>query len=233
MLHFLNSLFLSNLVVDIGANIGVTLWHGLKSSSPTTKYIALEPSKQCLPGLEVTTSHMEHKGILLKYAIGNLDGTQVMYGMDNEMHSGGASLILHPGLQGNMGKVEIRKLDTIMKEYCDGSPVSLLKIDTEGFEEHIIAGAHKLLASGLVEIIIMEVSPNFGDVSYLTSVNQLVAKKYYWFMLAEKGRFKRSPLLRKISFRDSLEITKQWNLVLVRIDILDTYRHARHPLFLE
>ena len=233
LLHFLDSLVLSNLIVDVGANIGVTLWHGLRNSHPATKFIALEPSKQCLAGLRMATSHMAREGHVLEYAIGDLDGTQVMHGIENEIHSGGASLISHSGLRGHSEEVEVRKLDTVLAEYFDGSPVSLLKIDTEGYESHVIGGADKLLESGLVEIIIMEVSPNFGDVSYLKNVKQLLGEGYHWFMLEEKGKFKRRPSLCRISLKRSLNLMEQWNLVLVRTDIFEQYFSDGHPVFVE
>ena len=223
LLHFLDSLILSSLVVDVGANIGVTLWHALRNSEPDTTFIVFEPSKQCLQGLKITTSHLERSGHVLEFAIGDSNGRQALHGIENELHSGGASLISHSGLRGHSEDVEVRKLDSILDEYFQGTPVSLLKIDTEGYESHVIAGGRKLLESGLVEIVVMEVSPNFGDVSYLKNVNEFAGNNYLWFILEEEGRLKRKPFLRRISLEASLGITEQWNLVLIRNDILHNY----------
>ena len=233
LLHFLDSLVLSGLVVDVGANIGVTLWHGLRHSHPTTKFIAFEPSKQCTTGLQMATSQMAREGHVLEYAIGDSDGTQLMHGIENEMHSGGASLISHSGLRGHSVEVEVRKLDTVLTEYFDGSPVSLLKIDTEGYESHVIGGAGKLLKSGIVEIIIMEVSPNFGDVYFLKYLKKLLGEGYLWFILEEKGKFRRRPSLRRISLDASLTLMEQWNLVLIRTDVFERYLSDGHPIFVE
>lgn len=233
LLHFLDSLVLSNLVVDVGANIGVTLWHGLRNSKSGTKFMAFEPSKQCRQGLMMATSHMANKGHVLEYAIGEADGNQTMHGIENEMHSGGASLISHPGLRGHSEDVAVRKLDSLMTEFFDGLPVSLLKIDTEGYESHVIGGANKLLASGRIEIIITEVSPNFGDVSYLKNVKQLLDEGYHWFTLEETGKFKRKPSLHRISLEQSLGRAEQWNLVLIRDDVFKHYYSQNNPTFLE
>ena len=232
LLHFLDSLVLSNLVVDVGANIGVTLWHGLRNSNREARFMAFEPSKQCLPGLLVATSHMNNKGQDLGYAIGDADGIQTMHGIENEGHSGGASLISHSGLRGHSEDVDVRRLDSLIAEYFDGVPVSLLKIDTEGYENHVIGGANKLLESGLIEIIIMEVSPNFGDVSYLKDVIQLLGDGYHWFTLEESGKFKRKPSLHRISLEQSLSRIEQWNLILVRDDVFKYYRTQSHSVFL-
>ena len=233
LLHFLDSLVLSNLVVDIGANIGVTLWHGLRNSKYNARFMAFEPSKQCIPGLLMATSHMDNEGHVFEYAIGDTDGIQTMHGIENAMHSGGASLISHSGLRGHSEDVDVRRLDSLIAEYFDGQPISLLKIDTEGYESHVIDGAKKLLESGLIEIIIMEVSPNFGDVSYLKNVDQLLGNRYNWFTLEESGNFKRKPSLRRISLGQSLSSVEQWNVVLIRDDVFEYYCAQNHRTFLE
>jgi FkbM family methyltransferase len=175
---------------------------------------------------------MDNKGQVLGYAIGDTDGIQTIHGVENEVHSGGASLISHSGLRGHSEDVDVRRLDSLIAEYFNGLPVSLLKIDTEGYESHVIAGANKLLESGLIEIIIMEVSPNFGDVSYLKNVNRSLGKGYHWFALEESGKFKRKPSLHRISLEQSLDRTEQWNLVLVRDDVFEYYRRQGHSVFL-
>lgn len=232
LLRFLESLVLSSLIIDVGANIGVTLWHSVRNSTDDAKFIAFEPSKQCLPGLLMATSHMKNEGEILRYAIGDIDGIQTMHGIENEVHSGGASLIPHSGLRGHSEDVDVRRLDSLIAEYFDGQSISLLKIDTEGYESQVIGGANKLLESGLIEIIVMEVSPNFGDISYLNNVSQLLGTGYQWFTLDESGKFKRKPSLHRISLKQSLNRAEQWNLVIVRDDVFEYYCAKNHPIFL-
>lgn len=232
LLRFLNTLVLSNLVVDVGANVGVTLWHSLKNSNLDANYIACEPSRQCLPALNMVASLLTNKGQVLGHAIGNLQGIQTIYGIENEMHSGGASLISHSGQRGHSEEVDVQTLDSVIAEYAYGLPVALLKIDTEGYEGQVIEGARELLKSGRVEIIVMEVSPNFGEVTYLRKVNQLIQDRYHWFALDEYGRLKRKPCLRRISLQKSLSYVNQWNLVLIRDDILKKYlSQSQHVSF--
>ena len=78
----------------------------------------------------------------------------------------------------------------------------------------------------------MEISPNFGDISYLKNVNLLLGAGYHWFSLEESGKFKRTPSLHRISLEKSLDRTEQWNLVLVRDDIFEYYRRQGHSVFL-
>jgi FkbM family methyltransferase len=232
LLHFLKSLVLTNVMLDVGANIGVTLWHTLRNSSKDTGYLAFEPSKQCAPGLNLVTSHLHNEGRVLSYAIGDTDGNQALHGIENPFHSGGASLIEHSGLRGETELVEVRKLDSLAAAFFEGQSVALLKIDTEGYESHVIDGAKNLLESGKVEIIVMEVSPNFGDVSYLRTIKGLVGARYDWFALEEIGKFKRNPSLDRISLDASINRPRQWNLVLIRVDIFENYCKLKHPIFL-
>jgi FkbM family methyltransferase len=233
LLRFLNSLILKNLIVDVGANIGVTIWHSLASSPATTRFIAFEPSPQCLPGLKLTISQLPQSGQLLEYAIGDSDDIQIIHGIENEMHSGGASLISHSGLRGKSQEVKVRKLDTLMSEFSIAPAVSLLKIDTEGYESYVIDGASRLLQSGIVEILVMEVSPNFGEVTYLKYLSELLAEEYYWFILEEIGVLRFKPCLRRISLGESLTISEQWNLVAIRVDVFQRYLRSGHSVFVE
>lgn len=231
LLHFLDSLSLNNLVIDVGANVGVTLWHALDKSPSTTSYLAIEPSTQCIQGLECVTSSLVQNGVTLTCAVGDTDEQKMMYGIENDLHSGGASLLSHPGIRGHSEMVEVRKLDSILLEYSKGSGVALLKIDTEGNESNVISGATELLKSGVVEMIILEVSPNFGDVTYLKYIHQILGDHYNWFLLDETHNFRRKPILRKISLQESLTLPIQWNLVVVRSDIFSGYQLSGHRFF--
>lgn len=223
LLHFLNSLKLNSLVIDVGANIGVTLWHSLRNSSSEVEFLAFEPSKQCSSGLKLSTSTISNQGLVHTFAIGKSDGLQIMHGIENPSHSGGASFIEHAGLRGHSEEVEVRKLDSVLSDYSEIQTVSLLKIDTEGYESNVIAGSHNLLQSGLVEIIIMEVSPNFGDINYLREFKELLGSNYHWFSLDEIGRFKSRFSLQNISLESALVNTSQWNLVVFRVDVFENY----------
>ena len=79
----------------------------------------------------------------------------------------------------------------------------------------------------------MEVSPNFGDVCYLKYLKKLLGEGYLWFILEEKGKFRRGPSLRRISLDASLTFMEQWNLVLVRTDVFERYLSNGHAVFFE
>ena len=224
LLKFLDGLVLEDTYVDVGANIGVTLWHGLKNSLASTTFIAFEPSKQCFRALNYTRLNIANQGQIFEYAMGVQDGEGTLFGLDNPAHSGAASLSVHPGIRGSIGEVQVRKLDTVLGKLMTERSISLLKIDTEGYEAKVIDGAQDTLRSGKVEILVMEVSPNFGSVEYLNRVDELLGDLYNWFYLDEHGKLRKTPYLLEINLDKALKYAHQWNLVLMRKDIFQKYR---------
>lgn len=223
LLKFLDGLILRGLYVDVGANIGVTLWHSLRGSPTTTIFVAFEPSAQCLKTLRCTRLDIANQGQIFDYAIGDTDGTAILFGSDIQAHSGAASLVAHPGIRGGANEVQVHKLDTVLGAFLDEHSISLLKIDTEGYEAQVVDGAQATLSSGKVEIVVMEVSPNFGSVEFLNGVDKLLGDKYSWFYLDELGKVRKTPCLLKINLDKALKYTHQWNLVLMRKDIFAKY----------
>ena len=230
LLHFLDSLALKNACIDVGANIGVTLWHSLKGSASSATFMAFEPSAQCFEALGNSRADISNSGQIFDFAIGEVDETRPIYGLRNESHSGAASLVSHWGVRGEKGEVRVRKLDSVLKEFLGDNSISLLKVDTEGYEAQVVNGARDTFSSGKIEIIVMEVSPNFGSVEYLNSLNQLLGQKYGWYALGERGSIKRSPYLEEMSLHQALALGEQWNLVLMRKDVLKNYQESDRPI---
>lgn len=226
LLKFLDGLELTEMYVDVGANIGVTLWHSLKGSQPTATFMAFEPSAQCFKALSNTRADIRNLGQILDFAIGESDGKGTLFGLGNQAHSGAASLVTHPGIRGGHGEVKVSKLDTVIEEPSGKLSISLLKIDTEGYEAQVVEGAQKILLSGKVEIIVMEVSPNFGSVEFLNTVDKLLGDKYFWFYLDERGKVRKTPYLLEINLDQALKYTHQWNLVLMRNDVFSHYEKS-------
>lgn len=226
LLKFLDGLVLTEMYVDVGANIGVTLWHSLKGSESAATFIVFEPSTQCFKALGNTRMDIGNQGQIFAYAIGDTDGKGTIFGLDNQAHSGAASLAEHPGIRGGQGEVQVHKLDTIFGELIGKNSISLLKIDTEGYEAKVVEGAQETLLSGKVEIIVMEVSPNFGSVEFLSTVDKLLGDKYCWFYLDERGKVRKTPYLLEINLDQALNYTHQWNLVLMRKDIFADYEKS-------
>lgn len=232
LLKFMQTLDLEETVIDIGANIGVTLWHSLAHNSPKTNYLAFEPSIGCDEALKLVCSELTAKGKLNFFAIGSTNGKMLLHGVGNQDHSGSASLLLHSGLKGDDVETEVRTLDSVI-EVSGVYKISLLKIDTEGFESEVIKGGESVFRSKAIEIIIMEVSPNFGPVNFLSNLEQIIGNEYIWLQLDEIGIVKRSPVLKVISCKEALTITNQWNLVLMRKEVFAKYKGKTDAIYID
>jgi FkbM family methyltransferase len=230
LLHFLESLKINDLVIDVGANIGVTLWHSLRNSKANATYLAFEPSEQCFDDLTFTGKQIPNPGKIFKFALGKENKSQKLYGVNNEKHSGLASLIQQENQVGDSVTVQVKTLDSVLGTEKMCPVVSLLKIDTEGYEEAVLFGSKLLLASKAVEVIVLEVSPNFSDTSYLYDLDRILGDSYAWFIIEETGLFKRSPTLRKISVINAVNHSYQFNIAIIRDDKLETYARQAHSI---
>jgi FkbM family methyltransferase len=216
LLHFLANLTLDGCIFDVGANIGVTLWHGLIGSTRESSYIAFEPSPQCEDGLQMVLDSIPRQGMNLKIALGSTDNIQTMYGLNNPKHSGSASLLNRKNLVGDSQEVQVRTLDSLINEIRVTAQSVILKIDTEGYEEQVLNGAAQFIAQDNVQIIILEVSPMLGPVNYLENLYKTKSSEYQFFSLGECGQFRRVPTLTELDLKSQLRMTEQWNLVIIK-----------------
>jgi len=215
LLNFLTRLSAKNLFLDVGANIGVTLWNGLLRSDPTTTYVAVEPSEQCQAGLDFTTQHLNRSGRILKVALGDKSEEKVMHGLNNLEQSGGASLLANKGLRGDEEIVQVRTVDELILEGEISQPIFLLKIDTEGYEKNVLAGSSELISRFEVCIFILEVSPSFCSTDWVLDLYNKIESHYSFYRLIEKGIFRQKTRIQEIGIDEALQIPDQWNLVIL------------------
>lgn len=222
LLKFLNSLSLQNLIIDVGANIGVTLWHSLKHANLTASFVAFEPSLQCINQLTSITSMLTVPGKIICSALGAADSQEMIFGLNNPNHSGAASLATKLGHDASV--IEVNKLDTIAPNLLSNNTIiSLLKIDVEGYEPQVIQGAKVTLKSHKPEIIVLEVSPSLGFPEHLNELHKIIGSQYKWFVISEIGFLRKRAALKSIELNDALLMEEQWNLAVLRNDILENY----------
>lgn len=130
-------------VLDLGANIG---FHTLALAScvgPQGRVTAIEPQRHCFQLLcaNVTLNQLPHVHCL-RAAVGDQPGTCAVPVLDPaSRHNAGATEIsLAPG-SGQTDAVPLITLDSLALPRCD-----LIKIDTEGFEDRVVAGGPATLA---------------------------------------------------------------------------------------
>jgi len=219
LLKFLNQLDCQSHVIDVGANIGVTLWHGMQKSA-SGSYWAFEPASEPYRKLSMLCSYLPNTGIAFREALGRSEGKAKLFGVNNSKHSGLATLRPMSNNQNlDFEEVSVTTLDQVVGNIEIQGAVNLLKIDVEGLEPEVLSGSKMLILSGRVEVIIIEVSPELVDLDYLLDIYEWTKAGYDWFELYEKGSLVRKVQVKKVEFGDALSSTKQWNLIIVKKDL--------------
>lgn len=123
------------LVLDIGANIGVTTLL-LRDCYPTARILAFEPVEENLTVLRANASHLPQVEIYA-LALGAQDEDRSLYHSDNPTNQGGYSLyemgsdVLKPK------KIRVESARRVLEE-LRVDRIGLIKIDTEGSEYEIL-----------------------------------------------------------------------------------------------
>ena len=126
--------------VDVGANIGT---FSIALARYSERVIAIEPSPQVLPYLRrnVALNQLSNVEIAACAASEPACDSVPLY-VPPEGHFGMASSA--PQFGAAATTVPAKSLDAILFEHAVGN-VSVVKIDTEGYEAHVFLGAQKLL----------------------------------------------------------------------------------------
>ena len=221
LLKILESCTFTGPCIDVGANIGSTLTMALKNSE-SASYIAFEPSNQCFSILQKVSSLLPQEGEIIKAAVGSTDETRNLFDSNNPIHSGAASLLNFKGLKPSEANIKVVTLDNFLIGHSKvpDPHYSLLKIDTEGYENEVIAGAVKILSKLIFDVIVIEVSPNFGEVKWVKKIDEILGSDYNWYQSLEHGLIIKKPKLRKISPTEAQNTIRQFNLVLIRQDVV-------------
>lgn len=201
--HFENALALAekegllkkggnHIFIDAGANIGTHSIYAL-SSDYFDRVIAIEPNPNNYELLErnIADNGFESRATLFHAALGKEDGEATLELSAN--HSGDHRVRIDESgknadkqLKGEADRktitVPLRSLDSIIKE-CDVKDIAsvFVSIDVQGFEAHILDGAHKLMEQGAVFSI--EFWPYglryTGAVEYLNGLLEKNFESYY------------------------------------------------------
>ncbi len=144
--------------VDVGANVGFyTLLAGAQSSA---KIISCEPASATFSRLTqaVRLNHFEERTTLLNIALGNAPGHADLHA--RETGTGGESLLaVADERRKDRERVEVRTLDALMDEFDVAQKKTLIKIDVEGFEHAVLAGASRWRKSAAPPIFLFEAWP--------------------------------------------------------------------------
>jgi len=211
-----------DVVVDVGANVGIISAYASGLVGPTGRVIAVEPSPRCLGDLHAVTDGLDNVTVV-EAALGAENEMVNLTGWDNPDHRGlGSAVPGHrAGLKENWFDGEVLEvvqltLDRLLTEQLrEGSDVGLLKVDVEGFEPEVLMGAPGLFRSGRVCSAILEVTTTL-PVDWVGDLLTETATTYDAFAIGESGRFRRRLQLIPIDVESAMARQDQWNLLLNR-----------------
>jgi FkbM family methyltransferase len=140
----------SNVILDIGANIG---WTALRfaSKNPKAQIVAFEPHPVTFQRAQENFGRNNFSNILcLNIGLGESPSTLKIYElMDN---NSGMNRIVLEELDRPFKEVKIERLDDVLNNR-NIHQVDLIKMDVEGFEGFVLKGASNILTSSNAKIL--------------------------------------------------------------------------------
>lgn len=161
-------------VVDVGANIGYYLLLFQQAVGPGGGVVCIEPSAENLPELRRNISiNGMHNVELHEVALGEHEGR---VGLHSGINSG-----VTEGTVDAPYEVPLRRLDTLVN-----APVDFVKIDVEGYEGQVLAGAERILVRR--PVLFLELHPHIvGRFGYtVRRILEGLARHYSRITLFEK-----------------------------------------------
>ena len=207
-------------MVDVGANVGILGARAARLVGESGRVVAVEPSPRCLEDLRRVVDGMSNVTIV-EAALGPERGTVRLTGWDNPDHRGlGTAVDGHrSGIEENWYEgtavvVPQLRLADVLDEHLPGREVALLKVDVEGYEPAVLAGAPALFDEGRVRAAILEVTPDV-DAGWAGDLIT-AADRYDAFAIGERGRVVRRTDLLRVAPAEAVSRSAQWNLLLRR-----------------
>jgi FkbM family methyltransferase len=145
LIHYLQP---DELFVDVGANVGA--WTVLASAVCGARTMALEPDPISAQRLRrnIEVNAIQRLVEVHEVAASRADG-RVMFTVGRDA----TNRIATPG-DAKVREVPSRSLDSLLP-----SPPEVVKIDVEGFEEEVLAGARSILSAPQLKVLFIEVPP--------------------------------------------------------------------------
>jgi FkbM family methyltransferase len=202
--------------VDVGANRGLYTAIMAHLVGPTGRVVAFEPNPRCVDDVRGLVDRAGFANVtILQCAVAQTDGMASLHDVEAG-HAGLATLREIPEASGTTYEVPTRRLDGVAE--LGDAELQLVKVDVEGFEEHVLAGTSGLLASRRIQAMLLEVSPQLGSVAFLDELLADLGTDYEGFRVAERGFLRRCTTLRPVPPGQAAGDGTQYNLLLLRRD---------------
>lgn len=142
---------LSPVIIDVGVADGT---FEIYDEFPRATYLLIEPMEEFVPALQWISKNYDAHYVLAAAGVENGNSTIFFDDQMAQMH--GASLFsASEAVNTRSRTISVRRLDSIVREKGLKGPF-LLKIDTQGTELEVLAGAEGILQE--VEVVILEAS---------------------------------------------------------------------------
>lgn len=207
----------NGLAVDVGANIGFyTAWMA-HLVGPGGRVLAFEPSPDRFAALErtVVAADLAHVAIH-PVALGAEPGHADLVNPGGAANAGQGTLRLR--VSAEMAGVQV-PVSRLGDHLGDDEIVDFLKIDVEGYEEHVLAGARELFKKQRVRFALLELSPEFGDTTFISRFLSTDGSSYgSFFVQMRKGLLRWHPEAVPVGASEIAVRTSQISLLLARAD---------------
>ncbi len=149
---FMNLISGDGIILDLGANIGVTSYH-LSKRFPQNTIFSFEPLKLNMDTLKRIKKKFDLNNVQeYQLAVGEKDGTiEMVMPVINNVPMHGLSHVVHPDNkefnEGNKYEVKMISLDGFKELSETDKDVLAMKIDVENFEYFVLKGGEHLIAN--------------------------------------------------------------------------------------
>jgi len=201
--------------IDVGANIGMTVMVAAGRVGKTGRCLAFEPNPTPRAKLShhVSLNKLDEVVSIQPFGLGGEEATFQLSVKGS--HAGSGSLVM--GYEGDAIDVAVRVGDDVVAE--QGLPLdrpTLVKIDVEGFEEHVLRGLHATMTDRDTAIL-LEVSPEWleragGGAESLYTNLQAMGFQAYEVSLVE-GRLSVQLVLKK---SEKPRVDRQYDVIFLR-----------------
>lgn len=140
--------------LDVGANVGYFTLLASRRVGQGGRVIAVEPAPRVHGRLARVVADNGLKAELHPIGLSDRDGTCTLYLPAEGLHNDSPTMARHDGA-GEPVEVPVRRLDDCLEKWRVDS-VDLLKIDVEGHEGKVFAGAERALGTGRIKAILCE-----------------------------------------------------------------------------
>lgn len=141
--------------VDVGANVGIYSLIASRAVGPQGRVISVEPNPATFARLSRTVKENGISNITLcNVGLADAEAKAELFTGTSE---GNDTASMLPGVSAQSVTVDVLPLDRLA-EQCGVERIDYMKVDVDGFEHKVFAGAGKLMASGRIRHLQCEFS---------------------------------------------------------------------------